>query len=84
MAYTEIVGRTHSKQGDKMVYFTLGVCAAMSQVPKMGASLVNPDIAHTLPAICINVNVDKLRYPGRFFVMAAWDAPLLLSEVGKF
>jgi hypothetical protein len=78
--YTELAGRTIQNSPTRRIIRTRGVAttAADTGAPKKGSTLSGT--TYTIAPICQAVDVDELRYPGRFLFLAVWESPVTRSE----
>ncbi len=80
MASTELAGRQHRKEPTRIIYLLRLISATLTDAPVVGSDLASQEFSETLTGTCVNVQIDEVRYPGRFLFVAAFEVPLTKAE----
>ena len=86
MAYVELTGRQHRKEATRIIYLVRLLSATITDAPVIGSDLQSPaatkEFSETNTPTAVDVQIDEVRYPGRFLFVVTYEVPFLRTELG--
>lgn len=78
--YVELAGRRIREDVARWVYIVTGIATDADDTVRPTKGDVLAATGHTIDPICQSVDIDELRYPGRYVFTSIFEAPMTRAE----